>query len=180
MEAIPLPGGTWLEPCAGTGSLIQAVSYVREDVEWHAVEIRHECTSRLKDLTAISKIMVTDFLVEFSPSYDRYSVVLTNPPYSLAEKFLYRSLEISDHVVFLLRLNFLASGRRSLLMRSKTPDVYVLPNRPSFNGVGTDSIDYAWFHWHSQSDDRGRLTVLPETPVQERQRDRIVEKVTLW
>lgn len=36
-------------------------------------------------------------------------------------------------------------------MRSHTPDIYVLPNRPSFSGKGTDSIEYAWFVWRKEN-----------------------------
>ena len=98
----------------------------------------------------------------------RFDVVITNPPFSDAEAFLRRSLELADHVVLLLRLNFLASAKRAELMRERAPDVYVLPNRPSFDGKGTDSIEYAWFHWPARRRRSGRIQVLPCTPASER------------
>lgn len=178
LKAIRLPGGTWLDPCAGTGTLIQAASELRDDVEWHADEIRRECASRLKGLVPVSKIAIADFLTESLQNHRRYSVVLTNPPNSLAEDFLCRALEIGNHVVLLLRFNFLASGRRAALMRTNTPDVYVLPNRPSFNGIGPDSIDDAWFHWDSRKKGRGSLSVLPYTQLQERRKGIIRQSAT--
>jgi len=41
LEAVPqLPGGAWLEPCAGKGAIIRAVNEVRKDpIHWTAVEI---------------------------------------------------------------------------------------------------------------------------------------------
>jgi hypothetical protein len=71
----------------------------------------------------------------------------------------------------LLRLNFLGSSVRAQFMRSHTPDVYVLPNRPSFTGNGTDSIEYTWFVWRHGNAGRaeGKLTLLSETPLAERQ-----------
>jgi hypothetical protein len=74
---------------------------------------------------------------------------------------------MSEHVIMLLRLNFLASEERSEFMQRTRPDVYVLPNRPSFVLAGkTDSIEYAWFHWHKNS--TGIVRVLPTTPIEER------------
>ncbi len=95
-------------------------------------------------------------------------MLMTNPPYGSAEQFLTVGLDVAAHVVLLLRLNFLASARRAHLMRSRPPDVYVLPNRPSFSGRGTDSVEYAWFHWGPGTRDRGSIVVLPPTAVEER------------
>lgn len=170
IEAIPLPGGMWLEPCAGTGAIIETACELRHDIEWHAIEIRAECSRQLEQIETLSRITIADFLASPVTSHDHFSAVLTNPPYSLAEQFLQRALDLSDHVVLLLRLNFLASSRRAGLMRTNTPDVYVLPNRPSFNGMGTDSIDYAWFHWQAAGNGRGSLSILPDTPADERRR----------
>jgi len=70
--------------------------------------------------------------------------VVTNPPYSLAEEFARgaRVLCPRAELLFLLRIAFLASAQRLALWRDiGAPDVYVLPNRPSFTGNGTDSAD---------------------------------------
>jgi hypothetical protein len=140
----------------------------------HAIEVRRECGPQLKKLEDVSNVTIADFLTSSAQTARHFSAVVTKPPYSLAEDLLRRALEISDHVVLLLRLNFLASDKRAALMRANTPDVYVLPNRPSFNGHGTDSIDYAWFHWRAGGNGEGSLRVLPETSAQER-RHRIVQ-----
>lgn len=61
----------------------------------------------------------------------------------------------------LLRLNFLGSQRRAAWLRAWTPDVYVLPRRPSFTGRGTDSCEYAWCVWHEdRRGPRGSVEVL--------------------
>jgi len=73
----------------------------------------------------------------------------------------------------LLRLNFLASERRQEWMKTDTPDVYVLPNRPSFRGKGSDATEYAWFVWDTFS--TGRIFILDLTSKTVRQ----VEKRTL-
>jgi hypothetical protein len=157
----------WLEPCAGEGAIIREVSRHRQDVSWTAVEIRREATRDLLTLHAVDSVCA-NFLT-LPPPPRPYAVTITNPPFSLAMQFVQASRAVSHHVVMLLRLNFLASGARSQFMQETRPDVYVLPNRPSFvRGGKTDSIEYAWFHWHAGG--IGIVRVLPVTPAAERQR----------
>ena len=66
----------------------------------------------------------------------------------------------------LLRLNYLGSANRHSFMSQHAPDLYVLPNRPSFKANGaTDSIDYAWFVWDKYNLNRtyGQTTLLDLT-----------------
>jgi len=125
----------------------------------------------LDDLEVEGKVVVAvvraDFLA-WDPGPRRFDVALTNPPFSLARPFVEHARGMADHVVMLLRLNFLASAGRAPWMRQDAPDVYVLPNRPSFTGKGTDSIDYAWFHWGPQVRSQGALRVLRPLPASER------------
>jgi hypothetical protein len=48
------------------------------------------------------------------------------------------------------------------------PDIYVIPNRPSFTGGKTDSIEYAWFVWSKYNDygknSSGKIVILETTP----------------
>jgi hypothetical protein len=61
-------------------------------------------------------------------------------------------------------------------MHTLCPDVFVLPNRPSFRpskrGIfTTDSIEYAWFMWGEEPGryrSEGRMSVLNTTPKEER------------
>lgn len=167
LEETNLPAGNWLEPCAGEGAIIRAVNRQRQDVSWTAVEIRQEACRDLLTLHAVDSVCA-NFLTLPPPPHP-YAVTITNPPFILAMQFVQACQAVSQHVVMLLRLNFLASEARSDFMRSTRPDVYVLPNRPSFvRGGQTDSIEYAWFHWHPES--QGVLRVLPTTPAAERKR----------
>lgn len=78
------------------------------------------------------------------------SAVVMNPPYSLAEQFVRRALDIGHRarpVAALLRIAFLASQGRADWLATDAPDVYVLPRRPDFTGGGGDSADYAWMVW---------------------------------
>jgi predicted RNA methylase len=162
----------WLEPGAGDGAIIQAVNYPA--VNWTALELRQECLQPLTE--AVGKtgtVIIGDFLSGSHPyPQAKYDVAIGNPPYRLAEAFVQKSLELADTVAFLLRLNFLASARRNAFMRSRTPDVYVLPNRPSFSSDGaTDSPEYGWFVWSLEAVKSGRparLRILKTTPKEER------------
>ena len=171
LEKVPLPGGYWLEPCAGEGHIISAVSRVRTDVAWHAVEYRTECASGLSTLVGPEQAVSGDFLT-FAPYWastsptPRYQVILTNPPYGQAMEFIEACLPLAENVVMLLRLNFLASTTRHRFMSTHTPDVAVLPNRPSFVGGKTDATEYCWMIWGRQA--TGRLIYLDCTPSGER------------
>jgi hypothetical protein len=84
-----------------------------------------------------------------------------------------------DHIVVaLLRLNWpaRAPGKhpdRYELIRKFTPDVYVLPNRPSFSNGGTDATEYAWMVWNRSARWRpGRIQILDTTAKKDRKGQR--------
>lgn len=108
-------------------------------------------------------VLATDYSVNFlvgvsSPGQD---LIVSNPPYLLAERFVYRALDFVPclgRVVFLLRLSFLA-GQRRLALYEQHPLRYLVPitPRPSFTPDGkTDASEYGVFVW-----ERG-YTGLPE------------------
>jgi hypothetical protein len=162
LEHLPLPGGRWFEPAAGNGAIIEAINEMRSDILWSANELREECKDDLEKLEA--EVSIGDFFDV--PLEGRYDVIITNPPFRLAQQFVLKCLEHSDIVVMLLRVNFIGSAKRSKFMREHAPDVYTLPNRPSFMGGGkTDSPEYGWFVWHGTEKRRsGALAVLEDTP----------------
>lgn len=196
LERLQLPGGSWFEPGFGDGSIIETVNSVRNDVEWFGVEKRK--TSYVVKTQSPDnnwRLAQDDFLKPKTPAGElllkqRYDVILGNPPYRLAQAFLDRSLAMSTWVVFLLRVNFLGSEDRSDFMRTHAPDLYVLPNRPSFKRPlrvlktveqeqskrrrprgknQTDSIEYAWFCWGPERERAvGQHQVLNSTPLAER------------
>lgn len=174
LETLDLPGGAWLEPSAGNGDIIRAVRSVRGDVRWTAVEIRDECRQQL--LAAMDGTMaegpalaIRDFLT-WKPALC-WDVCLGNPPFSQAEAFVRHGLELANQVVYLLRLNFLESEARAEWLRDLKPDVYVLPNRPSFvvphwkRAGATDSTAYCWMRFRRHPMLRmGLCRILASTP----------------
>lgn len=166
LEECDLPGSRWIEPCAGDGSIIRAVNDARSGILWSAMELRPECRADLAEATGHPARVTIGDSIE-SPA--RCDVAITNPPFRLALPFLRAWIGVPDRLAVLLRLNCLAGAARAEIMRHTAPDVYVLPNRPSFTGAGTDSIDYAWFVWSRDPRERGSLRVLRPLSRAERQ-----------
>lgn len=163
LREVRLPPGRWLEPAAGEGAIIRAVTEVMDGVEWYAAEVRKEACKVLYSLDVPTE--ERDWLKPLSIVYGlepRVDVVITNPPYSLAMEFIQRAFKVTNGpVVMLLRLPFLASQKRAAFFREHAPDIYILPKRPSFTSKGSDATDYAWFVWPSRIPRaEGRVKVL--------------------
>ena len=165
---------TLIEPCAGTGSIVKAVErhlpsrpWAASDIDENAVDALHLACNQ-ESCASVEDFLATDELA-FREQSD---LCITNPPYSLALEFAQKACRRSHMVVFLLRLNWLASAKRHPWIRKHMPDIYVLPNRPSFDGKGTDATDYAWFVWPDTSEYRssGRVEVLGLTDLKDRRR----------
>jgi hypothetical protein len=167
----------WLDPCAGGGAIIKAVAQHPNNIHWTACEIDPKHEGALKPWC--NTVVIGDFLRVVPASYD---VVLTNPPYSMAEAFVLACLPIAKHVAMLLRVNWIAGHRE--LLEEHPADVYVLPDRPSFSlnkdgKVGSDSTEYAWFVWPCDGV-IGTVEVLRDTPVEVRSayRRELFERLT--
>lgn len=173
----PELGDLWLEPGAGEGNLIHATQEWTEakqpwrKITWDACDIRVEVEPFLDNL-GVRNISIGDYFVNGPPTDDKYDMIITNPPFSLAMPFINRSLEANTRfVVMLQRLNFMGSINRHAFMQRYHPDLYILPNRPSFKATGaTDSIEYAWFVWDKENLQRSSGThyLLDTTPKADR------------
>jgi hypothetical protein len=181
---VPLRPGLWLEPCAGYGAIIRAVEghpATRGRVLWRACEIRPEVEGLLTkslESTGSPGPVIADFLTLEQDRLRECTVVLTNPPFSLAEQFLLKCMALAPlaTVVFLLRSNFIGGEERCQWLRDHVPDTYALPNRPQFRGEGSDSTEYSWMVWEpgaiSKVRRRGYHEILEETPLAVRRRDK--------
>jgi hypothetical protein len=164
-----------MDPCAGEGAIIRAVQKVRPGIIWTASELRAEAEEELAATGA--SYVIQDFLdANYRP--DPVDVIFTNPPFRLAQEFIDKSLTMAKQVVMLLRLNYLGSEKRAVFLREFHPDVYVLPNRPSFTDGETDSVEYSWIHWISGRRARsGQIQILASTPADVRKMARRVPQV---
>jgi hypothetical protein len=181
MEAAVLPThGIWMEPAVGDGAIIRVARRYYPRVMWHTNDIRPESLMHAS-INHTATHYTGDFL-ELAPSITTpYECIITNPPFSMAFEFVKASLPIADNVVMLLRLGFLESSDRNSWIRQHMPDyVYVLPNRQGGTADGkTDVFTYAWFHWKQryvhgaiEKTTSSIMSVLPDTPIEERKKDR--------
>ena len=89
-------------------------------------------------------------------SIDRPRDIITNPPYSHAQEFVEKAMELVEEggkVAMFLKLTFLEGKKRKELFKKYPPKVlYVSSSRlqcaknGDFEGVGT-AIAYGWFVW---------------------------------
>lgn len=139
-----------LEPCAGNGSISKIVKELYPMIDLDQIEIREE---ERKNLQQYGNVFIEDFLT-FVPTKS-YDVIITNPPFSLAQEFLEKCFEIADEnteIIMLLRLAFLESQKRhKFWQKYPVNQLYILSERPSFTGKGTDATAYAWFVWNNKA-----------------------------
>lgn len=145
----------FLEPCKGEGNIINLVKPLLSE----NCRIEHTELNEGKDY--------------FKQNFTAVDLIITNPPFSQAMEFLEKSLKEAKTVIYLLRLNFLASQKRREFWGTYPPDhIFVLSKRPCFIwtckirgcgkkhpagtklcscggrvGPGTDATEYAWFVW---------------------------------
>jgi hypothetical protein len=162
--------GEWLEPCIGDGAIVRAVnsSLRRYNPEyplprWTGCDIRPECAAEVAGL-GLMYFAQRDFTT--LPPGLKFDVSISNPPFSIAMDIIEASMVQANVTIMLLRVNFLGSAERQPWFLKHKPDVYLLPNRPSFIGGKTDSIEYAWFVWGLT--DGGHFYHLALTPKEER------------
>lgn len=148
LDNYKLKDGAILEPSAGNGNIIKAIY---EKGYWYnlitGVEIRDEYNNLIE---YCNEVYIDDFLT-WQPKI-KYKTIISNPPYSLAQEIIEKCFEIADEnteIIMLLRTAFLESKKRyNFWQKHPLNGLYVLSQRPSFTGKGTDATSYAWFIWN--------------------------------
>lgn len=91
-----------------------------------------------------------DFLTMEPPEYD---FIITNPPFSIADKFIERAWELGKPFAFLLKSQYWHAAKRYDLFERCTPEVISpLTWRPDFCGGGSPLMDVMWCVWNPQQD----------------------------
>ena len=139
--------GTILEPACGQGHL----SKVLEEEFPELKVISSDLIDRGYGETGV------DFLT--ADYNEKIDVVITNPPYSIAQEFIEKGLEVSDRLVIMLcKLQFLEGAKRQMFFKN-TPlkYVYVHSKRQNPQRGGeplspegkkwSSTICFAWFVW---------------------------------
>jgi hypothetical protein len=147
-----------LEPGAGVGNFVRACKAQWFDTPVTAVEIVGGNEQALSDAGA-THVWTSDFLEDdqcFAGDHwgkHRYDLIIGNPPYSLVEAFVQRSLMLLNPdegvLAFVLKLHFFGSRKRVELF-AHFPHYAAFPviPRPDFTGEGRDTSEYAMVTWH--------------------------------
>jgi len=149
---------TILDAGAGDGAITRVVAAAFPESSVKGIELDR----KLVDAASLPILFEGDFFFEGREWESEVDAIVMNPPFSQAREFVERALSVVEErdgvVVALLRLAWMAGKSRAPFHREHPSDVYVLPRRPSFTGVGTDSADYGWFVWrHGQIGGRWRV-----------------------
>jgi len=150
-----------LEPSAGGGAFVRAALALTPHV--HALDL-DENAPVLRSPPAGADCRHGDFLATSAADWPPLDAIVGNPPYGRAEEHVLHALDLVPErgtVAFLLRLAFLeGAGRVAFWREHPCFRVWVLAQRPSFTGGGTDSAAYAWFVWCKGWRGLARLEVL--------------------
>lgn len=138
-----------LDPCAGGDAV--------HDMSYPVALRRHRLWRNMRRLVTVD--IRPDSRAEFKADYLSFSVaevspmvVLTNPPFNLAQPVIEKALsDVADGglVIALLRLNYLGAQKRADFFGRHMPSaIFVHSKRMSFSDApGTDSAEYAHFIW---------------------------------
>lgn len=150
-----------LEPGAGAGNFVRACKAQWFDAPVTAVEIVPGNEQALTDAGA-TNVWTSDFLEGHDGSAcfanahwskQRYDLIIGNPPYSLVEAFVQRSIMLLDPydsiLAFVLKFHFFATRKRvDLFTRFPHYAAFPIVPRPDFTGEGRDTAEYALVTWH--------------------------------
>ena len=136
-----------LDPGSGDGALGRALSRGYPSAYMYGIELDTSLHAN-----NYYSVRYGDFLT-FPVDLPNLDLIICNPPFSLAEEFVEKSLEWAHGgtvVAFLLRIDILGSQKRHDWWRGlpEKPKLRILSKRPSFTGDGkTDAYNYMWAIW---------------------------------
>lgn len=83
-----------------------------------------------------------DFL---NSDYKDYDAIITNPPYSIKDKFIEKCFNINKPFALLLPVSALQGKKRGKMFHRYGIELLVLNNRVDFTGKGSPHFGVAWF-----------------------------------
>jgi len=112
-----------------------------------------------------TNITAYDVEVNFLTETNKYEQIITNPPFSLAKQFIFKSKEISEKFALLLPLSYLHGKERYDTVYSDREfpldSVYVFTRYPMLGDklredgkYNTGMMVYAWFLWDKNSENQ--------------------------
>lgn len=137
----PLPKLLW-EPCAGMGHMVHALIQAGHTV------IASDITDYTPKLKSIPAIAVADFFdYRASDVPEGASCIITNPPFSMNNRFVRHALDLVPKVCVLNRLAFLEGRARADIIDRHLSRVYPFIERPPMMHRWSQTKDGAWQEW---------------------------------
>jgi len=84
----------------------------------------------------------SNFLIS---DYDNYDAIITNPPYSIKDKFIEKCYETGKPFALLLPVSSLQGQKRGKMFDKYGIEILVLNKRVDFTGKGSPHFGVAWF-----------------------------------
>lgn len=163
LDVFPMHGSC-LEPCVGQGHLAEVIKS-RVDPECDCMDI----VDRGYPDTKVADFLDHHFMGK------QYDCIITNPPYSLAEEFIRKSLSTlkpNGYCAMFLKIQFLEGAKRQALFEDYPPKyIYVFRNRMATWNNGNEftpegkrwstTFCHAWFIWQKEINTVKRKAVEP-------------------
>lgn len=142
-----------LEPCCDGGHMVQGILNYYKDSNIVATDIQDR--GNITDIDFMTG-KEFDFLSDKYPCVENIDYIIMNPPYSVIEPFVRKSLAIAKKGVLMLgRLQFLeGKARYETILKDYPPtDIYIYVDRITCYKNGdvknkVAAIQAAWFYWN--------------------------------
>jgi hypothetical protein len=143
--------GDFIEPCVGGGHIAEVIKKYYPENKVYGLDL----VDRGYPGTVVANFLEYDF------NNQKFDSIITNPPYSLAQEFLEKSMTIlnkNGKIAMFLKIQFLEGAKREKMFKKYPPRyVYVFTKRqnPWRNGSPLDekgkpwssTMCFAWFVW---------------------------------
>jgi len=162
MKKEKFTGNLWLEPCIGQGHIAKIILKYYPNIKLDGIDIiKRNLIFKNPNLNFQQK----DFL-KFKTN-NKYDNIITNPPYSIAQKFLEKSMELvkdEGKIALFLKIQFLEGIKRKQMFKKYPPKfIHVFSKRqtPMRNGSAFDAngkkwnntMCFAWFVWEKGNEE---------------------------
>jgi len=162
LDVHPVEGSSFYEPCCGEGHISKVLKeYFPDALHLSTDIIDRDYGDGAEDfLRDDYEPRLLEFFQEGGAVEDKFDWIITNPPFKEAQKFIQKSLELTNvGVAMFLKIQFLeGQSRKEWLKNSPLKYVYVFSSRqftmrngeeldPKTGKKWANTMCFAWFVW---------------------------------
>jgi len=131
---------------------LEAINFLVENLDLRNIKAIWECADGKGNISKFLEdkgflVLKTDKEEDFMKTDIDCDMIITNPPYSLKDKFLKRAFELGRPFAMLLPITTLESAKRNEIFRDKSIQVLIPNKRFDFTGKKNCWFATAWFCW---------------------------------